>query len=92
MCRNQLGLNQTKLAERAKVSVSYLSLLERNKRDASIVTVEKISHALRIPTSLLLFLAADKQDLMGLDDETIGKVKLTAMRLIDAASKEPSLL
>lgn len=92
ICRKHLCLTQAELAEKADISISYLSLIEKNKRDANLRTIENIAHAMRIPTSLLMFLAADNNELSGIDKELVDKIKYTTIKLIDAASEEPSLL
>lgn len=53
MSRVGADLTQGELAEKAGISVSYLSLLERGKRDPSVSTVCKIAEALEIPPSRL---------------------------------------
>ena len=58
ICRHQKGMTQAELAKKSDLSVSYLSLLEQNKRDASISVLEKIANSLNIPLSILLFLAS----------------------------------
>ena len=59
ICRAHRGLTQAELSKEAGVSLSYLSLLERNKRDATVSTLEAIAQGLRIPLNLLFFLASD---------------------------------
>ena len=46
LCREQKGYNRSELAEKANLSVSYVSLLENDKRDPSLSKVEKIAGAL----------------------------------------------
>jgi transcriptional regulator with XRE-family HTH domain len=45
------------LAERCGKSASYLSLVERDKRDPSMSTVSEIAAALAIPLPLLMYMA-----------------------------------
>lgn len=47
-------LSQTELAEAAGISVSYVSMLEREKRSPPLETLERIAGALRIPPTSLL--------------------------------------
>jgi transcriptional regulator with XRE-family HTH domain len=49
----QRTLTQEKLAERAGISVSFLSMIERGERSAHVETLAKISDALRIPLAEL---------------------------------------
>lgn len=48
-CRTRRGVSQSEVANRAKCSLSYLSMLENNKRDPTLSTVTRIAQALRIP-------------------------------------------
>ena len=52
-CRIRRGYSQTKLAELAECSVSYLSLIEHNQRDITLSTLQKICHALHVPIGIL---------------------------------------
>ena len=84
VCRTSQNLNQTILAERAGISISYLSLLERGKRDPNTSTIEALSMALGIPVIILFFLAAEKKDLIGIEPELIEKLSYTTLKLIEA--------
>lgn len=57
--RVRLGLDQAKLAERAKMSQSALSLYEQGKREASLKALERIAHALDVPLVLLVFVGTE---------------------------------
>ena len=93
LCRSQRRMTQADLAIRAGFSVSYLSLLEKNKRDPSLSTVEKIAHALNMPLSILIFLAADKGELSGIDEDLAQRLALSSLTLLeDAAVRNPTLL
>lgn len=82
LCRSQRGYSQEELARRADISVSYLSLLERNERDPALSTVEQIAKGLGVPLSILAFLGTDSEELTGLTDELRGKLASTALQLI----------
>lgn len=92
LCRIQKNMTQAKLAELADISVSYLSLLERGKRDPNFSTVENIAGALNIPFSILIFLAAEKDELSGINPDIAEKLSLTALNLISASAHESSAL
>lgn len=47
--RTQRELSQAELAELAGISISYLSLLERDKRDPTISTIEALANAIQVP-------------------------------------------
>jgi len=92
LCRTQKNINQTELAKLANISVSYLSLLERGKRDPNLSTVEKISTALKVPVSILMFLAADSNELSDISPQLAEKLSYTALKLIEASAHETSAL
>ena len=52
--RKELNLSQTELAEKADISVPYLSNIEMGKTDFSISILIRISEALQISTDKLL--------------------------------------
>lgn len=83
MCRHQRSLSQAELAKKTGLSISYLSLLERNKRDITISSLKKITESLNIPISILLFLASDKNDLKELDNDIIEKLSKVVLELMD---------
>ena len=53
--------NQTlkDLAQATGLSLSYLSLIERNKRDPSLTNLSKIAAAFELPPSILIFISSD---------------------------------
>lgn len=52
--RQQRKLSQQALAERAGISVSYVSMLEREQRTPPLETVETLAKALQVPALDLL--------------------------------------
>lgn len=64
LCRTQRNLTQAQLAAQAEMSVSYLSLLERDLRDPNFSTLEKVAKGLGLPVIILIFLA-DRSALPG---------------------------
>lgn len=92
LCRTQKNMSQADLAKLADISVSYLSLLERGKRDPNLSTVQNIATALNVPFSILMFLAAEKDELSEVNPELAEKLSYTALKLIEASAHEnPSL-
>jgi transcriptional regulator with XRE-family HTH domain len=93
LCRKQRNLSQAELAARAGLSISYLSLLEQNKRkDPSLSTIQKLAEALRVPSGILFFLAADQTELSGLDSELQEKLAFATLNLLNAPEPEQTLL
>lgn len=82
LCRVQRQLSQAELAERAGISVSYLSLLEHDKRDPNISTIEQIAQALNVPMNILFFLAMDADELKEISSELAEKLAYTAITLV----------
>ena len=72
------------LAERTLLSQSYLSMIESNKREPTLSTIGKIAKALKVPVPIIMFLAAEKDDLKGVDAETSSRLSLAAMDVIRA--------
>ncbi|WP_186109698.1 helix-turn-helix domain-containing protein [Burkholderia gladioli] len=93
LCRKQRGWNQAQLAEKADISVSYLSLLEQNKRkDPTLSVIQKIAEALAVPSGILFFLAADQTELAGLPLDLQEKLSFTALQLLNEEPPEQALL
>jgi len=88
MCRTRRGVSQTDLAHRVDCSVSYLSMLENNKRDPTLSTLTKIAHGLNVPIGILFFLAADREELAGMDKELAGDLARTALELLSEPLSE----
>lgn len=69
LARIEQGLTQGELALKAGISVSYLSLIERRKRDPSISTLVKIATAVRTSFLALTFLGATEDGLEKIDPD-----------------------
>lgn len=92
LCREQKGLTRSELAKISGLSVSYLSLLEKDKRDPSFSKVGAISSALGVPFSILLFLATDKKEIESVSPELAEKLSLLSLKLMEEGSNEKNLL
>lgn len=51
--RNEIGISQEELADRAAIDRTYITSVECGKRNISIVNIEKIAKALGITLSKL---------------------------------------
>lgn len=51
--RNQIGISQEELADRAEIDRTYITSVECGKRNISIVNVEKLAKALNVTLSTL---------------------------------------
>ena len=78
--RIQQELNQVEFADLAEISVSYLSLLERGKRDPTLSTVRRIAAALEISMVVLFFVASDENEVASLGTEVSEKLAYAALR------------
>lgn len=86
-CRQQKGLTQPQLAERAELSASYLSVLEKGKRDPSLSSLQGIARGLGVPLSVLMFVAAEPSDVETLSPDLQEKLAAATMKLL-AASRD----
>jgi transcriptional regulator with XRE-family HTH domain len=48
------GLSQAELARRARVSASFLSLVERDKREPTLSVLRRLADELRVPFGVIL--------------------------------------
>jgi len=52
--RNEIGISQEELAERAGVHRTYIGMLERSEKNVTIYNIERIADALSVEASILL--------------------------------------
>lgn len=83
LARTKRKLSQAALAERAGISVSYLSMLERSKRDPALSTLKRVANALGMPLEILFFLGAESGELTGLNRELAGQLAYAALELLN---------
>lgn len=83
LSRTRRKLSQTKLAERVGLSVSYLSLLERSRRDPPLSTLQRIADGLHIPLEILFFLGAEGNELSGINKDLAGQLAAMALDLLN---------
>jgi transcriptional regulator with XRE-family HTH domain len=79
LCRTQRNASQTDVAQKANCSVSYLSMLENNKRDPTLSTLTRIAGALRVPIGVLFVLAAETKDLGTVDRKLASALARSAL-------------
>lgn len=82
LCRHQKEMTQSDLAKKANISLSYLSLIEQNKRHIHLSSLNRLSKALQIPVSILIFLASNKEELKGIPDNVIDSLSKVLLDLI----------
>ena len=92
LCRTQKEFSRSELARKSGISESYLSLLERGKRDPSLTKLKAICSSLGIPLSVLVFVAADSDDIANLDRDLAEKLSFALVNLIGQTNKQQTLL
>lgn len=88
LARSKRQLSQADLAKRAGLSVSYLSLLERNRRDPPLSTINSIASALVMPVEILFFLGSEDRDLGKLNRDLAAQLAITALELLNEPLSE----
>lgn len=86
LCRKRRGVSQADVATRAECSVSYLSMLENNKRDPTLSMVTKIADALCVPVGALFVMASEDKDLGAIDSRLTRRLHQAAIASIASAS------
>jgi transcriptional regulator with XRE-family HTH domain len=61
-CRQLRNLTLDSLANKTGLSKSYLSLVESGKREVSMKSLQKVARVLNIPMYLLIYLAAENNE------------------------------
>lgn len=80
--RKARNLTQKQVAEKAGISVSYLSLVERGQRDPSLSTLEKIASAMGVSLTILAFMNADEDGLQRIDLQLAQRLKAAASCIV----------
>jgi transcriptional regulator with XRE-family HTH domain len=88
LCRAQKKLTQSALADRVKLSPSYLSQLERDLRDPTLSTLKRLAVGLEVPLTILLFLAGENDELKFMDKELSKSLSYLMMQLLRGESDE----
>jgi transcriptional regulator with XRE-family HTH domain len=92
LARSKRKLSQAALAKRAGISVSYLSLLERGRRDPPLSTLRQMAAALAMPIEILFFLGAEDGELGQLNRDLAGQLAITALELLNGPLPEQAEL
>ena len=88
LARSKRKFSQVALAKRAGISVSYLSLLERGRRDPPLSTIQRIAAALVMPVEILFFLGSEEGELGQLNRDLAGQLAITALELLNGPLPE----
>ncbi|WP_350284627.1 helix-turn-helix transcriptional regulator [uncultured Croceitalea sp.] len=60
--RKQKGFKQTEFADKCGLSQSYLSSIEKGRKEPTLSILKQIANTLSIPTPVLVFFAMDLED------------------------------
>lgn len=61
--RQQKGLKQTDFAVKCGLSQSYLSSIEKGRKEPTLSILKQIANALSIPMPVLVFFSLDQEDI-----------------------------
>lgn len=89
--RSHRGLTLKGLSETTGLSLSYLSLIERNKRDPSLSSLEKISSVFDLPPSILIFLSSNMDQHQGTQAQIAEQMMLIVEDLFQDDERFPAL-
>lgn len=77
--RKQKGFKQIDFAEKCGLSQSYLSLIEKGKKEPTLSLLKQIASTLSMPLPILFFMSLDKDD--------IADSKKDAFQLLESSIK-----
>lgn len=83
LCRTQRGISQVTLAQSLDLTPAMISMIESEKREVTLTQLTRISSALRVPVTILIFLGANNDELENLDSdlkEKISKIVLDILK------------
>lgn len=89
--RSHRELTLKDLAEATDLSLSYLSLIERNKRDPSLSNLAKIAKAFDLPPSILIFISSDMDTHRGAHAEITEQMMSIVKDLFQNDERFPTL-
>ena len=72
--RRQESISLEELSKKMGVTGSYLSLIENDKRNISVVDLQKLATIFKIPLTLMTFLAFDKDTLDKTSADALNKL------------------
>ncbi|MHA7124254.1 helix-turn-helix domain-containing protein [Achromobacter xylosoxidans] len=84
LCRSARNLSLESVSEQSGISISHLSRIENQKREPTLPMVSKIAESMGVPVPVVVFLASDKAELEGLDDESRKRFSELALGLLRA--------
>jgi transcriptional regulator with XRE-family HTH domain len=82
LCRSRKNWTLRELSKRSGIALSHLSMIERNRRDASMAAMQTLANTFGMPSNVLVFLGADENDLKGMSNELKEKLSRAALELL----------
>lgn len=61
--RKNRGLSQKQLADHCSITVTYLSLIENDKKEPTVSLLRTLAENLHLPLPILLFMSLDDEDI-----------------------------
>lgn len=61
--RKKRGWSQKQLADRCSITVTYLSLIENDKKEPTVSLLRTLAENLNLPLPILLFMSLDDDDI-----------------------------
>ena len=89
--RSHRELTLKELSEATDLSLSYLSLIERNKRDPSLSNLAKIAEVFDLPPSILIFISSDMDEHQNNESEIAEQMMAIVRDLFEDDERFPSL-
>ena len=86
LCRARKGWTQAELSKRTGITVPHLSMMEHDLRDPSMDSMRALANAFDLPLNVLVFLASEPKELVGLSDELKEKLSHAALTLLGLPS------
>ena len=86
-CRTRREMDLSDVAVLARLSESYLSLLENGKRTPKFSTIQKIAAALDVPMIILTFLA-ERDEIHRINPELAEKLSSEALQLTGSPTRK----
>lgn len=78
--RAHRGMSQKDLAARADITPEFLSLVEGDRRGASLTVIGRIAEALSVPTEVLIWEAVELPDDLSQEDRRMFQVAKAIVR------------
>jgi transcriptional regulator with XRE-family HTH domain len=69
--RVEQGLSQLALAHRAKLTPSFLSLVENDRRNPSLLIIERLARALRVPEEVIFWDSVELPSHLSIQDRKV---------------------